>query len=213
MNSSKHPFAPVIFLPKSYEVLDLSSGKYVATTSAYSIGKYNERRSNMYEHELFCQESEPRNIHMGIDIGAPINTKIYTFDAARLISQTIRSGPGDYGHCMILEYTWQQDYPLQAGENSISQGERFWALYGHLSAESLKLHKTGDYLDKGVCIAFVGAEFENGGWAPHLHFQLTLDEPNNGDLPGVVNDSAYQEALNRYPDPRQVLGALYEDHA
>ena len=187
MNSSHYPFEPVIHLPKDYEVLDLSSGKYEASKHTYSIGKYDERRTNVYKQELFHSESEPRNIHMGIDIGAPINTKIYTFDSAKIISQAVRSTQGDYGHCMILEYIWQQDYPLQAHKCEIVKGERFWALYGHLSAESLQLHQTGSYVDKGCCIAFVGSEYENGGWTPHLHFQLTLTEPKSCDLPGVVN--------------------------
>ena len=112
---------------------------------------------------------------------------------------------------LILEYIWQQDYPLQAHKCEIVKGERFWALYGHLSAESLKLHQTGSYVGKGSCIAFVGSEYENGGWTPHLHFQLTLAEPQSCDLPGVVNDAEYLNALSLYPDPRQVLGHLYED--
>ena len=211
MNSSNYPFEPVIHLPQYYEVLDLSSGEYKASTSEYSIGKYDERRTNVYKQELFHQELEPRNIHMGIDIGAPINTKIYTFDTARIISQAVRSAQGDYGHCMILEYIWQQDYPLQAYDCAILKGEKFWALYGHLSAASLKLHQIGTYVNKGTCIAFVGAEYENGGWTPHLHFQLTLVKPQICDLPGVVNDSEYPNALKIYPDPRQVLGDLYKD--
>ena len=204
-------FLPVINLPKHYEVLDLTTGEYKPSQSVYSIGKYNEVRSNMYEQELFLKESEPRTIHMGIDIGAPTKTEVYTFDDAQVVFQELRSAPGDYGNCMILEYIWQQNYPLRANRYAINKGESYWALYGHLSAQALKLHQPGNYVKKGTCIGFVGADDENGGWTPHLHFQLSIVKPQTCDLPGVVGQSEHQNALNHYPDPRQVLGALYDD--
>ena len=54
--------------------------------SLYDIGKYNERRRNMYETDLFQDTDNAvagyqgkRDIHMGIDIGGPVNTKIHAF--------------------------------------------------------------------------------------------------------------------------------------
>ena len=148
---------------------------------------------------------------MGIDIGAPINTEVYTFDDAQVVSQAFRSDLGDYGYCMVLEYIWQQNYPLKANKYAVKKGDTYWALYGHLSAQSLTLHKPGSQVKRGTCIGFVGAEDENGGWAPHLHFQLSIVKPQTCDLPGVVSQSEHQNALNRYPDPRQVLGPLYDE--
>ena len=55
----------------------------------------------------------------------------------------------------------------------------------------------------------MGAHDENGGWEPHLHFQLSYQEPETHDMPGVVAPSDRDEALQIYPDPRLVLGALY----
>ena len=43
-----------------------------------------------------------------------------------------------------------------------------------------------------------------------VHFQLSLLEPPTHDMPGVVSDSQHAEALRTYPDPRDVLGVLYE---
>ena len=54
-----------------------------------------------------------------------------------------------------------------------------------------------------------GITHENGGWEPHLHFQLSYQEPDTHDMPGVVEPSKRDEALEIYPDPRLVLGALY----
>uniref|UniRef100_A0A0C3SWS6 Peptidase M23 domain-containing protein n=1 Tax=Guillardia theta (strain CCMP2712) TaxID=905079 RepID=A0A0C3SWS6_GUITC len=64
----------------------------------------------------------------------------------------------------------------------------------------------------------------NGGWPPHLHFQLSLQQPTTHDMPGVVAKKDHDEALRLFPDPQlvenwhldvcvsdelQVLGRLY----
>ena len=43
-----------------------------------------------------------------------------------------------------------------------------------------------------------------------MHFQLSVVEPETHDMPGVVSASQHAEALEVYPDPRMVLGPLYE---
>ena len=42
------------------------------------------------------------------------------------------------------------------------------------------------------------------------HFQLSLVEPKNCDLPGVVSEIDHEIALMVFPDPRLVLGRLLE---
>jgi len=84
-----------------------------------------------------------------------------------------------------------------------------WALYGHLSTESLDGLFEGDSVTKGAAMARMGTKQENGGWEPHVHFQLSLVEPKDADLPGVVRREDREQALRDYPDPRLVLGRLY----
>ena len=48
-----------------------------------------------------------------------------------------------------------------------------------------------------------------GGWEPHLHFQLSWEEPTGNDMPGVVSRDDREWALEKYPDPRIVLGRIY----
>ena len=55
----------------------------------------------------------------------------------------------------------------------------------------------------------MGDKHENGGWEPHLHFQLSLIEPTTHDMPGVVNPKNRDAALQNYPDPRLVMGSIY----
>ena len=53
-------------------------------------------------------------------------------------------------------------------------------------------------------------EDENGGWNPHLHFQLSRVEPIDCDLPGAVSCAQREWALQAFPDPRLVVGQLYD---
>ena len=46
----------------------------------------------------------------------------------------------------------------------------------------------------------MGDKHENGGWEPHLHFNLSLVEPETHDMPGVVSPENRLEALAKYPD-------------
>ena len=84
-----------------------------------------------------------------------------------------------------------------------------WSLYGHLSASSLYLNPTGTMVKAGQRIGVLGETNENGGWPPHLHFQLSWCPPEGHDMPGVV--AVAQRARGRwtFPDPRLVLGTLY----
>ena len=65
---------------------------------------------------------------------------------------------------------------------------------------------------KGDQIASIGTKEENGGWNPHLHFQLSYIEPHTHDLPGVVSKEKFEWARRVFPDPRMVLGQLYWSH-
>jgi len=82
-------------------------------------------------------------------------------------------------------------------------------LYGHLSSNSIVDKEIGQEINQGDIIAWFGVDSENGGWEPHLHFQLSLIEPQTHDLPGVVSLEDRVQALLDYPDPRLVLGSLY----
>ena len=67
----------------------------------------------------------------------------------------------------------------------------------------------GDSVSPGQLIATIGDENENGGWPPHIHLQISLIEPIDNDLPGVVKLSDRDEALATYLDPRLILGQIY----
>ncbi|HVK59900.1 MAG TPA: peptidoglycan DD-metalloendopeptidase family protein [Bdellovibrionales bacterium] len=188
----------VIDLPSDYEIYDFSKG-YDADrvrNSPYGIGKYDELRPGMYATALFSPASEQaRNIHVGIDIGAPAGTPVFAFFDGRIHSAAINSAPGDYGGTLITEH--------------LIDGVKLWVLHGHLSHGSLNIRAAGAEFKKGETLAYLGNKSENGGWNPHLHFQLSLKEPKACDMPGAVSAVDRERALREYPDPRIVLGPLY----
>ena len=190
-------FSPVIDLPRDYEVYDFTQeyDPQRHLRSPYGIGRYNEKRVGMYDASLFQDPAGARNIHVGIDIGAPVNTPVKAFFAGEIFLFHYNAAPGDYGNTLITRH--------QLGN------ETLYALFGHLSARSIEGKRVGEKFALGQTIAWVGDKHENGGWNPHLHFQLSLVEPKVCDMPGVVSDRQHAEALRTYPDPRLVLGPLY----
>ena len=194
---SRFQYTPVIDLPAKYEVYDFSLG-YDANrmrASEYGVGRYNEKRPGMYSTDLFKMAKGGRDIHMGVDIAAPIGCSVHAFYDGMIFMTGVNGAPGDYGGTVITEH--------QLGDQTI------WALYGHLSHSSVTLVKPGDVFRKGQVIGWIGDSSENGGWNPHLHFQLSLERPERCDLPGVVSEADLEKALRTYPDPRMVLGPIY----
>ena len=187
-----HDFHPVVDMPEDYTVLDLSGGTWTPPKTDYSVGKYDELRPGLYSTELFSGE---RFLHIGIDIGAPVGTACMAFADGEISHFGYNPDDGDYGHVVITKH--------------IIGGRSVWALYGHLSSESIEGKSVGQKVGRGETIAWFGPENQNGGWEPHLHFQLSLIEPRTHDLPGVVSSEDRIQALRAYPDPRIILGPLY----
>lgn len=188
-------FHPIIKLPKSYYVHDFSKGPDLNPTDIpYSVGRYNEKRIGMYTTDLFIKEE--RNIHMGVDIAAPVDEAIYSFAEGEVYLKGHDKEEGGYGPTVITKHSFE--------------GNELYALYGHLSEESLNRLSPGEKLNQGDVIGFIGAEEVNGGWFPHVHFQISLEAPREPNMPGVVSELQHLKALEIYPDPQWVLGKLYK---
>ena len=187
-------FHPVIHLPDRYDVRDFTTLENAqrVPTLPYSIGRYDEDRVGMYVQALFEGQ---RTVHMGIDIGAPVETPVHAFWDGTLYKFGYNAASGDYGYVLVTEHVFN--------------GVSLWALYGHLSASSVVGKVEGQIVRRGEIIGFLGDENENGGWPAHLHFQLSYERPETHDMPGVVSPQEREEALRVYPDPQCVLGVLY----
>jgi len=160
------------------------------------FGGYGEDRS-LYTQALFAPEGdEPRTVHLGIDVFAPAGAAVYTPLSGRVHSSRINDNPGDYGPTIILEHT-------------PAPGLTFHTLYGHLDRDSLKGLKPGTAFMAGEKIAELGTKRENGGWPPHLHFQILLAIGSaKGDYPGVCKRGEREHWLSICPDPGPLLGLV-----
>ena len=182
----------MVHLPEEYEVRDFTSGDDTPSKYEYDIGRYDELRPGMYSTDLF---EGSRFLHVGIDIGAPVGTPCMAFADGEISHFGYNPADGDYGNVVITKH--------------LLDGIPLWALYGHLDAASIAGKAVGQKVSAGEVICWMGDKHENGGWEPHLHFQLSLVEPETHDLPGVVAPEDREHALAIYPDPRNVLGPLY----
>ncbi len=175
-------------LPDQYYLHDFSRGPDPSPLP-YSIGKFDENRVALYHQDLFQSQGDPRTIHVGIDIGAPVHTEVLAVMDGVIEKQGYLAENGDYGHLLITKHRLT---PVANTE--------IWVLYGHLSADSI-LHQPQKIIKKGEVIARIGSESENGGWFPHLHIQFSRIPPIALDLPGVVSASHHSQALEIYFNP------------
>jgi peptidoglycan LD-endopeptidase LytH len=189
---------PVMDLPDEYEVFEFTSAydpKKMAEfveKGGWGVGGYNEKRSGMY---LAPQYENRRNIHMGIDVWAKAGEPVFSVLDGEVAYTANHDQDGNYGATVVLKHTYE--------------GKNFFALYGHLSLESLKRSQPGERVKAGDIIGWLGDESENGNWPPHLHYQLSWKDPREADMPGVVSDEEREKALEIYPDPRIILGNIY----
>jgi 4-aminobutyrate aminotransferase-like enzyme/Ser/Thr protein kinase RdoA (MazF antagonist) len=176
---------------------ELLFDKMKKTNAKIVIGRYNEPRA-IYTEELFRSESdegfEYRAIHLGMDLFLQPNSPIYAPLDGKIHSFQNNEGNLDYGPTIILEH-------------EINDGKlKFFTLYGHLSPESLNDIYKGLIVKKGELIGQVGLFEHNGGWPPHLHFQIITDMlGRKGDFPGVISENQRAVWLSICPDPNLIL--------
>ena len=160
--------------------------------ASVGIGGYLENRVIYRRSPHFEAATEPRSLHLGVDVWVPAGTPVAAPLAGVVHSLADNTNFGDYGPTIILQHELE--------------GVTFFSLYGHLTRTDLVGLAPGQAVAAGQVIAHVGPHPENGDWPPHLHFQLMVDMQGRwGDFPGVAppSERAYWAAL--CPDPMLVL--------
>lgn len=158
-----------------------------------AYGGYNETR-NLYQRSTVFKNdnTDERNIHIGLDLWINESAAIYAALDGKIHSFQNNTALGDYGPTIILEHE--------------IEGFKFHTLYGHLSLDSLKDKKVGNFVQQGEQIASLGLPPINGDYAPHLHFQIIIDMENKtGDYPGVCSSKTLSFYLRNCPDPNLLL--------
>lgn len=187
LTNDEHPDMP----PFSDRAFD---AWFAAKNVPYGIGTYGEDRS-VYRTAQFADvtSAERRTRHLGIDVFAPAGTPLYAPLPGRVLHLTYNADPLDYGHTLILEH--------HTGE------AKFYTLYGHLAATLPHLLQPGAIVTAGQHIADLGDWHENGGWAPHVHFQIMTDmlDQTGGNFYGVGHSSLWDVWQSICPDPNLIL--------
>ena len=158
-------------------------------------GGYGEDRA-IYDGPVFAAKpgEEARTLHLGIDIFAPADTSVFAPLSGRLHSFQDNANPKDYGPTLIVEHDVTSELTV-------------YTLYGHLSRASLVGKHVGQAINAGDALATLGDKDVNGGWPPHLHFQVILDLGGaRGDFPGVFKPNQAEAARRLCPDPAPLLG-------
>lgn len=170
------------------------------TGARVAIGEYDEPRL-LYTSELFRTTGwtgdEWRTVHIGLDLfsgaGCPVRIPI----TGRVKSVRNNVGPGDYGPTVIVEHKVKdEDGPFS-----------FYTLYGHLDLETLTTVFPGQPMPGGATIGRLGQPAVNGGWSPHLHFQIVADLLDRvGEFPGVARPAEREVWTSLSPDPHALAG-------
>jgi murein DD-endopeptidase MepM/ murein hydrolase activator NlpD len=161
--------------------------------SKVAFGGYNEQR-NLYKSSLIFNddEKEERNIHIGLDLWIKAGTPVLAALDGTVYGFDYNTGAGNYGPTIILKHSLEN--------------QTFYTLYGHLSVESIEDIEIGTVFTKGQTLATLGDSSVNGGYSPHLHFQIIKNIGENfSDYPGVCNQNNLEYYLKNCPNPNLLL--------
>jgi murein DD-endopeptidase MepM/ murein hydrolase activator NlpD len=158
-----------------------------------AYGGYLEQRNLYQKIENFGNNGRgARDFHLGIDLWTTECTPVLSPLKGIIHSYANNKGYGNYGPTVILQH--------QTGDLV------FYTLYGHLSRESLSGIQPGQIIERGKKLAELGSPQENGGYAPHLHFQVIVDiQDHMGDYPGVCSELDLNFYQENCPDPNLLL--------
>jgi 4-aminobutyrate aminotransferase-like enzyme/Ser/Thr protein kinase RdoA (MazF antagonist) len=186
--------------PAAAETATLTEGLFGEMKRAgasVGIGRYDEARP-LYNSPLFGGGDNPtaerRTIHLGMDLFVAPSTRLRAPLDGVVHMVANNSVPLDYGPVVILRH-------------ETDEGSEFFTLYGHLTTQTLDGLQVGQRVARGEEFARVGTSAENGGWVPHLHFQIILDLLDLGaDFPGVAYASQREVWTSLSLDPNLLLG-------
>ncbi len=162
----------------------------------FGYGGYGETRP-IYTTDDFSTEGNYgprwRTVHVGFDVWGPVDTPIYAPYDGVVYSAGVDPTASGYGNFIILQH--QED------------GHSFYTLYGHLAANDTQRLRAGTQVQRRDRIASFGTAQDNGGWPPHLHFQIMRDVLGyQGDFPGVAYAAEAEAWKYLCPDPAPMLG-------
>jgi len=192
VQGSAYPENPFHLSPGEAAMIGASSNDTVPR-----LGYWKEPRL-IYTASDFRESAEKtsarRTVHLGIDIFATENSLLFAPLDGVVHMVENRLSEQDYGGIAVLHH-------------ETDDGDFLYTIYGHLAPEIVDRLSPGDSVKKGEAFARMGATSVNGGWAPHVHFQLALciEGMKEDGWPGVADpdDVVFMTAL--CPNPAAFL--------
>ncbi len=166
------------------------------TGAVLGIGPFGEKRT-VYQGEMFVsrfREETRRVMHLGLDLFMAAGTPLHTPIDATVRSVEIEPDPLGYGCLISLEHR-------------PDDGPAFVSLWGHMAHEAMDRLAPGQKLAAGDLVGHMGAPAENGGWAPHLHLQISADRRlAAADILGVGEEAYLDVWAELFPDASGFAG-------
>ncbi|MFT3792357.1 MAG: aminotransferase class III-fold pyridoxal phosphate-dependent enzyme [Rudaea sp.] len=160
------------------------------------VGAWGEART-VYTSDFFRSrfiEAQRRDRHLGLDLFMPAGTKLYCPLAGVVRSVEIEDEPLGYGCAVAIDHA-ADDCPA------------FTTLWGHLAREAVARLEPGDRIEAGGLVGEIGTPAENGGWAPHLHLQISTDPALAArDIPGAGEARYLGVWSELFPNPADLVG-------
>ncbi len=163
-------------------------------TRGRPVGRYAEDRS------IYGPQGDPgrRTIHHAIDLYADAGTPVLAPVPGRVAMIGNDAAAEGFGGILVLEHEGGTPH-------------RFWTVYGHLAPAGLP-GTVGANVARGTEIGRLGVRAENGGWPPHLHFQILTALCFDGAeaIAGLAAPGRWTLWESISPDPNQILGLPIE---
>ena len=222
-------------LDTSVGSLDLPHPDLLATTGALErwiaaeiaahgatvgVGRYGEARLFYHApdfHAVGNDGPEARTIHLGLDLFAPAGTAVHAPLPGTVVSVAHNDQPCDYGPTVIARHGPGAGDPATQppADATTPNGPGFHTLYGHLDHATLRHLEPGRHIAAGDVLGWLGGAEVNGGWPPHLHFQVIALDPlhddgmevaDPGNFPGVALQRLRTVWESVLPDPSSLSG-------
>ncbi|HMP80589.1 MAG TPA: phosphotransferase, partial [Pirellulaceae bacterium] len=190
----------------AYSTSDVVQRALIEQGAVWGLGGYDEPRL-VYVSDQFatvsdgdlksstCVFEERRTFHLGLDWFAPAKTPVIAPLDGEVAAALEIDLPLDYGGVIVLKHWTAADIP-------------FYSLFGHLSRDSIRQVAVGQRILAGESFGELGDQAENGGWAPHLHLQLIVDDLGMlAEFPGVCRASQRAVWTALSPDPAHLVPA------
>ncbi len=142
---------------------------------------------NVYDNRLWGK-------HLGIDISAPFETKVFASGRGVVVYSKLHPGEFDDEEGKVLKRNWGGIVII--AHKDPKNKKVFYSLYGHLGKRYVK---RGDAVEMGQFIGTIGKALSesNGVWEEeHLHFSIYAGPYHGKVLPGY-----YKQEENSRTEP------------